>query len=91
MTRGMDKRLAVLERSVGGSCPTCAGIMLTIVNGEVRGISRHGQPLGAEERAEFEATRPRCPECGAGFLEIRVPSEQRETARLADAPADPAG
>ncbi len=69
------KRLEVLERSVAelGTCQKCAGIM-TFVNGELRAISRHGQPLRVEERTEVEATRPRCPECGAGFLDIRVPS-----------------
>jgi Zn finger protein HypA/HybF involved in hydrogenase expression len=70
----LGRRLEVLERSVGGACQKCAGIMMTIVNGEVRAISRHGQPLRVEERSEFEATRPRCPECGAGFLEVRVPN-----------------
>jgi hypothetical protein len=70
------KRLEVLERSVAelGTCQKCAGIMVTFVNGELRAISCHGQPLRVEERSEFEATRPRCPECGAGFLEVRVPS-----------------
>lgn len=68
------RRLEVLERSVGGTCPKCTGIMVTLVGGELRTISRYGQPVGAEERAEFEHARPRCPECGAAFLEVRVPS-----------------
>jgi Zn finger protein HypA/HybF involved in hydrogenase expression len=86
----LGRRLEALERSVGGACPKCTGIMVTLVAGELRTITRHGQPLGAvEERAEFESTRPRCPECGAGFLEIRVPSEQRGNARPADVAPPP--
>jgi hypothetical protein len=54
--------------------------MVTFVNGELRTISRHGQPLGVEERTENESTRPRCPECGAAFMEIRVPSGSRRDA-----------
>jgi hypothetical protein len=50
---------------------------VTFVNEDLRTISRHGQPLGAEERTEFEATRPRCPQCGSAFMEIRVPSGSR--------------
>jgi hypothetical protein len=76
------KRLEVLERSVAelGTCQKCAGIMVTFVNGELRAISRHGQPLGVEERAEFEHARPRCPECGSAFMKIRVPSGERHGA-----------
>jgi hypothetical protein len=73
----LERRLEALERSIGGTCQKCAGIMVTFVNEDLRTISRHGQPLGVEERTEFEATRPRCPQCGSAFMEIRVPSGSR--------------
>jgi hypothetical protein len=47
----LGSRLEVFERSVGGACRKCGGIMMTFVNGELRAISRHGQPLGVEERS----------------------------------------
>jgi hypothetical protein len=64
---GLGKRLEVLERS-GGTCQKCDGVLATFVNGELRAVMRHGQPMGAAERAEFEAAGSRCRACGAGYL-----------------------
>ena len=72
---GLGKRLEVLERSAGGACPKCSGVLVTVVNGKMRSATRCGQPMGGEERAMFGAAGSRCPACGAEFLEIRVPSE----------------
>lgn len=72
---GLEKRLEVLERSAGGACPKCSGVLVTVVNGKMRSATRHGEPMGGEERAVFGAAGSRCPACGVGFLEIRVPSE----------------
>ncbi len=72
---GLGKRLEVLERSVGGACPICSGVLVSVVNGKLRSATRRGEPMGSAERAAFGPAGSRCPACGAGFLEIRVPSE----------------
>ncbi len=69
------RRLKALEAAAGGSCPKHAGVLLTFVNGTLRTAARHGGPMPAAERAEFEAAGSRCPACGVEFLHIRVPSE----------------
>jgi hypothetical protein len=71
----LERRLETLEASAGGSCPKHTGVLLTFVNGTLRTAMRHGDPMPAAERAEFEGAGWECPGCGAGFLRIRVPSE----------------
>jgi DNA-directed RNA polymerase subunit RPC12/RpoP len=71
----LEKRLETLERSAGGACPKCSGVLVTVVNGKMRSATRCGEPIGPAARAEFEASGSRCSACGAGFLEIRVPPE----------------
>lgn len=78
---GLEKRLEALERSGGGACQKCAGVLTTFVNGELRAATRHGRPMGAAERAAFGEAGSRCPGCGAGFLGIRVPTRSRALGR----------
>ncbi len=66
---GLGKRLEVLERSVGGACPICSGVLVSVVNGKLRSATRRWEPMCDEERAAFGAAGSRCPACGAGFLE----------------------
>ena len=70
----LGRRLEALEAG-GGSCPKHAGVLLTFVNGTLRTSTRHGAPMPDAEGAEFEGAGWDCPECGAGFLNIRVSSE----------------
>ncbi len=73
---GLERRLEALEASAGvGGCEKHNGVLLTLVNGSLRTATRHGRPMAAAERAEFEGAGWECPGCGAGFLNIRVPSE----------------
>lgn len=72
---GLERRLEALEASAGvGGCAKHAGVLLTLVNGTLRTATRRGEPMAAAEGAGF-AVCGGCPACGAGFLEIRVPSE----------------
>ena len=83
------KRLSVVLRPPPRPCrraPAC--VLTTFVNGELRAAMRHGQPMGAAERAEFESASTRCPgrevrkDAGAVGIVIRWPE---------DAPRDRAG